>query len=454
MGKGMTRLADGREAHHVPGSGRFRDRVTGRWVRAGVEVRSCECECAWVGVCGRGCGVQLVISAPIRARGHGCLPPFGSKERTDRLVRFGHAHRIKGSASPAPPLPFPLDRNSSLTCTLDDTVSPLSPPQRVVEKELTLAAKGPEKDSPRPVKRTRSEDAKTSSSSGGSDRSASPHSPSDAASSFATASPRSPTNPTSPPTLPSIRHLFGPQLHNRPIVRLPSRAAYPRGSSPSSYQSTSLSPPRTHPLPLPPPPPLRTTPTLQEAVPGPEAGQEGEGDDPDRDLAAVERSETYAAPSVPVSPVETRANQPLPSPSTGAKSTYDREKTYKCNMCPKSRSSLCPLSRQETEDYRLKGFTRNYDLTRHRSSHQDARLHVCRHCGRAFNRRDALVRHNLIRGCARSGPGGPFVDPPPKLATVDAVDSNATYTNTPPPPPTTTTRGRMESGPSFEAIVA
>lgn len=49
------------------------------------------------------------------------------------------------------------------------------------------------------------------------------------------------------------------------------------------------------------------------------------------------------------------------------------DKPYKCPLCPKS-------------------FTRNYDLTRHKSSHQDARQHVCAHCGRSFNRRDALTR--------------------------------------------------------------
>ncbi|EGG00286.1 uncharacterized protein MELLADRAFT_118091 [Melampsora larici-populina 98AG31] len=59
-------------------------------------------------------------------------------------------------------------------------------------------------------------------------------------------------------------------------------------------------------------------------------------------------------------------------------------KAFKCPICPKS-------------------FTRNYDLTRHRSSHQDERQHVCQCCGRSFNRRDALSRHNMLRGCARNG---------------------------------------------------
>ncbi|MBW0507124.1 hypothetical protein O181_046839 [Austropuccinia psidii MF-1] len=57
-----------------------------------------------------------------------------------------------------------------------------------------------------------------------------------------------------------------------------------------------------------------------------------------------------------------------------------QDKPYKCGLCPKS-------------------FTRNYDLTRHKSSHQDQRQHVCKTCGRSFNRRDALSRHNLVRGC-------------------------------------------------------
>ena len=57
-----------------------------------------------------------------------------------------------------------------------------------------------------------------------------------------------------------------------------------------------------------------------------------------------------------------------------------QDKPFKCSLCPKS-------------------FTRNYDLTRHKSSHIDQRQHRCSKCGRSFNRRDALIRHTLVKSC-------------------------------------------------------
>ncbi|KAG0149011.1 hypothetical protein CROQUDRAFT_105350 [Cronartium quercuum f. sp. fusiforme G11] len=74
----------------------------------------------------------------------------------------------------------------------------------------------------------------------------------------------------------------------------------------------------------------------------------------------------------------------LPSPSQSIVPPPPSEKPFKCPICPKS-------------------FTRNYDLTRHKSSHQDERAHVCEYCGRSFNRRDALSRHNVVRGCGQNG---------------------------------------------------
>ncbi|KAA1068938.1 hypothetical protein PGT21_006465 [Puccinia graminis f. sp. tritici] len=80
-------------------------------------------------------------------------------------------------------------------------------------------------------------------------------------------------------------------------------------------------------------------------------------------------------PSFPSQPV---AN--LPSPAIPA---IPQEKPYKCSLCPKS-------------------FTRNYDLTRHKSSHIDQRQHRCSKCGRSFNRRDALIRHTLVKSCGNN----------------------------------------------------
>ncbi|CAH7685547.1 expressed protein [Phakopsora pachyrhizi] len=84
---------------------------------------------------------------------------------------------------------------------------------------------------------------------------------------------------------------------------------------------------------------------------------------------------TLTCPTVPsssFSPPEEIQNHPS-----------NQAKPFKCPFCPKS-------------------FTRNYDLTRHKSSHQDDRQHTCRKCGRSFNRRDALSRHDLARGCSQT----------------------------------------------------
>ncbi|KAH9818712.1 hypothetical protein DFH28DRAFT_958928 [Melampsora americana] len=74
----------------------------------------------------------------------------------------------------------------------------------------------------------------------------------------------------------------------------------------------------------------------------------------------------------------------LPIQAQNVLRSTSNDKAFKCPICPKS-------------------FTRNYDLTRHKSSHQDERQHVCQCCGRSFNRRDALSRHNMLRGCIRNG---------------------------------------------------
>lgn len=127
------------------------------------------------------------------------------------------------------------------------------------------------------------------------------------------------------------------------------------------------------------------------------------------DIALLEAIEEHAATYSPPAPApyvfptltsphsSKSGSLPHPSPSIlaladlnlsmqgkNALPSTSQDKAFKCPICPKS-------------------FTRNYDLTRHRSSHQDERQHVCQCCGRSFNRRDALSRHNMLRGCVRNG---------------------------------------------------
>ncbi|POW10520.1 hypothetical protein PSHT_08745, partial [Puccinia striiformis] len=67
------------------------------------------------------------------------------------------------------------------------------------------------------------------------------------------------------------------------------------------------------------------------------------------------------------SPPSQHSKAQQPSPTTAPAPVQD--KPFKCSLCTKS-------------------FTRNYDLTRHKSSHIDQRQHRCTKCGRSFNRRD------------------------------------------------------------------
>jgi len=85
--------------------------------------------------------------------------------------------------------------------------------------------------------------------------------------------------------------------------------------------------------------------------------------------------ESHIPPSYPNPP-----QPPLPSQQPPSLPPVAQDKPYKCSLCPKS-------------------FTRNYDLTRHKSSHIDQRQHRCSKCGRSFNRRDALIRHTLVKSC-------------------------------------------------------
>ncbi|KNZ58752.1 hypothetical protein VP01_1869g3 [Puccinia sorghi] len=85
--------------------------------------------------------------------------------------------------------------------------------------------------------------------------------------------------------------------------------------------------------------------------------------------------ESHISPSYSHPPQPPRPNHQPPSLTS-----LVQDKPYKCSLCPKS-------------------FTRNYDLTRHKSSHIDQRLHRCSKCGRSFNRRDALIRHTLVKSC-------------------------------------------------------
>lgn len=113
----------------------------------------------------------------------------------------------------------------------------------------------------------------------------------------------------------------------------------------------------------------------------------------------------------------------VPSPSSSVATLPANEKPYKCPICPKSFTRnydlqaffhfLLDSACVQTSETRISSHSHpsylNYLLlhlnnsTRHKSSHQDARIHVCRHCGRSFNRRDALSRHNIVRGCGQNG---------------------------------------------------
>ncbi|PLW58586.1 hypothetical protein PCANC_00108 [Puccinia coronata f. sp. avenae] len=97
---------------------------------------------------------------------------------------------------------------------------------------------------------------------------------------------------------------------------------------------------------------------------------------PHPEMLAAPYASAPHQPSRPIQPLPSRQQPALPS----TQPTAVQDKPYKCTLCPKS-------------------FTRNYDLTRHKSSHIDQRQHRCSKCGRSFNRRDALIRHTLVKSC-------------------------------------------------------
>ncbi|KAI0487482.1 hypothetical protein F4859DRAFT_510052 [Xylaria cf. heliscus] len=69
-------------------------------------------------------------------------------------------------------------------------------------------------------------------------------------------------------------------------------------------------------------------------------------------------------------------------------SQQDRDRPYRCDVCPQS-------------------FNRNHDLKRHKRIHLAVKPYPCDYCDKAFSRKDALKRHRLVKGCGNNGKTSP-----------------------------------------------
>jgi len=74
---------------------------------------------------------------------------------------------------------------------------------------------------------------------------------------------------------------------------------------------------------------------------------------------------------------------PLAQPTSYSEYPASPTRPFSCDMCALS-------------------FNRQHDLKRHRETHTGEKPYLCNGgCGKTFTRKDALKRHQLVKGCGK-----------------------------------------------------
>lgn len=119
-------------------------------------------------------------------------------------------------------------------------------------------------------------------------------------------------------------------------------------------------------------------------------------------------------------PYAPRQSYPSPpdhrsSPARGGTSQYPTSPSYHQQVSPPQHSSHVPApyfaqppqypaspARPYSCDLCALSFNRQHDLKRHRETHSGEKPFSCNGgCGKTFTRKDALKRHQLVKGCGR-----------------------------------------------------
>ncbi|KAK7472667.1 hypothetical protein VKT23_000780 [Stygiomarasmius scandens] len=101
-------------------------------------------------------------------------------------------------------------------------------------------------------------------------------------------------------------------------------------------------------------------------------------------------------------------SQPYPMPQSSAMMTSSAHYTgpTQVPLTPTTTQYAASSSRPFSCDLCALSFNRQHDLKRHRETHTGEKPYLCNGgCGKTFTRKDALKRHQLVKGCGKVDDG-------------------------------------------------